>query len=191
MRGALAVLLESQPDFQVVAQTGRGDGVLPAALSHQPDVAVIGVDLPGLDGLSAAALLRDRLPTCRTLILTGADQPGLLPRGLKAGVCGIMPKHAPSAGLTQAVRDVAAGRMVVDSQIVLAAIDERADMPLSPREIAVLELAADGHSAQEIASRLLLSTGTVRNHFTSITAKLNVRTRVDAVRIARDAGWIL
>lgn len=190
VRGALVALLELQPDFHVVAQTERGDTILPAALKHRPEVAIIDVDLPGLDGLSAAALLHEQLPSCRTLILTAVEQPGMLLRSLKAGVSGVMLKHSPSAGLAQAVRDVAAGRLVVDSQIVLASLDDRADIPLSPRETEILALTANGHSPQEIAAELFLSTGTVRNHLTSITSKLNARTRVDAVRIARDAGWI-
>ncbi|MDG4772646.1 MULTISPECIES: response regulator [Micromonosporaceae] len=191
VRGALVALLELQPDIQVVAQVERGDAILPAALTHRPDVAIIDVNLPGIDGLSAAMLVHDQLPSCRTLILTGIDRPGMLRRSLEAGVTGLMLKHAPPASLAEAVREVAAGRRVVDSQIALAALNERSTSPLSPREIEILKLTANGHSAKEIAAMLYLSAGTVRNHLTSIATKLDARTRVDAVRIARDAGWIL
>jgi two-component system response regulator DesR len=190
VRGALVALLELQPDFHVVAQLERGDEILAAALRLRPDVAIIDVELPGTDGLSAAALLHKQLPSCRTLILTGIDQPGLLRRCLSAGVSGVMLKCAPSNSLATAVLDVAAGRRAIDSQIALAAFEEGPVGPLSPREVEVLDLTARGRSASEIAGELFLSIGTVRNHLTSIAAKLNARTRVDAVRIARDAGWI-
>jgi two-component system response regulator DesR len=191
VRGALVALLELEPDFEVVAQVERGDAILPVALCDRPDVAIIDVDLPGIDGLSAATLLHEHLPSCHTLILTGIDRPGMLRRGLEAGVSGLMLKCAPSESLAEAVRDVAAGRRVVNSQIALAALNERSTSPLSPREIEILSHTANGSSAKDIASMLHLSTGTVRNHLTSIGAKLNARTRVDAVRIARDAGWIV
>jgi two-component system response regulator DesR len=190
VRGALAALLEQQPDFEVVAQTERGDGILPAALDHRPNVAVIDADLPGIDGLSAARLLREHLPSCQTLILTGMEVPGLVMRCIAEGIPGLMLKAAPAASLAQAVRSVAAGLRVIDAQIALDMCEERLTGPLSPREIDVLKLTANGSSVQEIANVLFLSTGTVRNHLTSIGTKLNARTRVDAVRIARDAGWI-
>lgn len=190
VRGALAALLEKQPDFEVVAQTERGDEIVPAALEHHPDVAVIDADLPGIDGVSAARLLREHLPLCQTLILIGMEVPGLVARCVAEGIPGIMLKVAPAASLAQAVRGVAAGLRVIDSQINLDLSEQRPTGPLSPREIDVLKLTANGSSVQEIARVLFLSTGTVRNHLTSIVTKLNARTRVDAVRIARDAGWI-
>ena len=190
VRGALVALLEQQPDFEVVAQTERGDLILPAALDHRPDIAVIDADLPGLDGLSAARLLREHLPECHSLILTGMETPGLLRRCLAEGIPGLMLKVAPAASLAQAVRSVAAGLQVIDAQITLAPCDAQSAGPLSPREIDVLKLTANGSSVKETADLLYLSTGTVRNYLTSIGTKLNARTRVDAVRIARDAGWI-
>ncbi len=191
VRGALVALLEQQPDFEVVAQTERGDAIVPAALDHRPDVAVIDADLPGLDGLSAARLLRERLPACQILILTETQVPGLLMRCFTEGIADLMLKLAPAASLAQAVRGVVAGLRVIDSQIALTGCEQHAAGPLSPREIDVLKLTANGSSVQEIAGKLHLSTGTVRNHLTSIGTKLNARTRVDAVRIARDAGWIV
>ena len=190
VRGALVALLQLQPDFQVVAQVARGDEVLPAALQNEPDVAIIDIDMPGMDGLSAAALVQDRLPGCHTLILTGIEQPGILRRSLELGVTGLMLKNGPPGSLAKAVRDVAAGHRVVDPQIAMAALAKHDAPPLSPREIQILELTSHGNSPKEIASKLFLSPGTVRNHLTSITTKLNARTRVDAVRIAHDAGWI-
>ncbi|WFE63704.1 MULTISPECIES: response regulator transcription factor [Micromonospora] len=190
IRGALVALLELQPDFQVVVELSRGDKILSAALTHLPQVAIIDVNLPGLDGLSAARQLHHRVPTCRTLILTGIGRPGMLERSIEAGVTGFILKGSPPTSLAAAVREVAAGRRVVDSQIALAALNERDFSPLSPREAEILTQTAHGHSAGEIASMLHLSIGTIRNNLTSITSKLSARTRVDAVRIARDAGWI-
>ncbi|WP_406069035.1 DNA-binding response regulator [Micromonospora sp. NBC_01638] len=190
IRGALVALLQLQPDFEVVVELARGDKILSAALSHRPQVAIIDVNLPGLDGLSAARQLHLQLPTCRTLILTGIEQPGMLERSIEAGVTGFILKGSSPTTLAAAVREVAAGRRVVDSQIALAALNERRFNPLSPREAEILTKTAHGHSAGEIASMLHLSIGTIRNNLTSITAKLGARTRVDAVRIARDAGWI-
>lgn len=190
IRGALVALLHMQPDFKVVAELSRGDRIVSAALTHQPQVAIIDVDLLGLDGLSAARQLHEKVPTCRTLILTGVERPGMLQRSIEAGVTGFILKGSPPDSLAAAVREVAAGRRVVDSQVALAALNQRDMSPLSPREAEILTKTAHGHSAGEIASMLHLSIGTVRNNLTAITAKLNARTRVDAVRIAREAGWI-
>lgn len=190
LRGALAALLELEPDFRVVAQVDRGDDIIPTALSHSPDVAVIDIGLPGMDGISAAAQLRERLPSCKTLILTGTDNRGTLRRCLEVGVGGLMLKCAPADSLAKAVRDVAAGHQVVDPQIALAAMSEESVSPLSLRETQILQLTANGCNTNEIAGMLHLSPGTVRNYLTSIVTKLNARTKVDAVRIAFDAGWL-
>ena len=190
VRGALVALLEQQPDFEVVAQTERGDDVVPAALDHRPDVAVLDANLPGIDGLAAARLLRQHLPECQTVIITAMHAPGLLARCLSEGIAGVVLKVAPAECLAQAVRGVAAGLRVIDAQIALCEFEQPAAGPLSPREIDVLRFTAKGSSVQEIAGMLYLSTGTVRNHLTSINAKLKARTKVDAVRIAREGGWI-
>lgn len=190
VRDALVALLELQPDFEVVAQTERGDAVVPAALDHRPDVAVLDANLPGIDGLAAARLLRQHLPQCQIVIITATQAPGLLSRCLSEGISGLVLKVAPAECLAQAVRGVAAGLRVIDSQIALSEYDQPAAGPLSPREIDVLRFTAKGSSVKEIAALLYLSTGTVRNHLTSINAKLKARTKVDAVLIARDAGWI-
>ncbi|WP_410537343.1 DNA-binding response regulator [Streptomyces sp. KL2] len=189
IRGALVALLELEPDFSVVAAVDRGDVVVERALETRPDVAVLDVDLPGVDGLTAAAELHERLPDCRTLILTSLGRPGTLRRALAAHVTGFLLKDAPSDRLAHAVRSVAQGQRVIDPQLALSAWD-CPDNPLSPRELEVLRLAAQGADAAEIAGTLYLSKGTVRNYLTTIVAKLNARNRIDAVRIAEEAGWI-
>lgn len=189
IRGALVALLELEPDFHVIASVDRGDVIVPTALQVRPDVAVIDVDLPGIDGLTAAAELHARLPGCRTLILTSLGRPGTLRRALAAHVSGFLLKDAPPDRLAHAVRTVAAGQRVIDPQLALTAWD-CPENPLSPRETEVLRLAAQGADAAEVAGCLYLSKGTVRNYLTTIVAKLNARNRVDAIRIAEEAGWI-
>jgi two-component system, NarL family, response regulator DesR len=189
VRGALVALLNLEPDIEVVADVASGDQIIPTARKHRPDVAVIDIDLPGMDGLTAASELHEQLPGCRTLILTSLGRPGTLRRALSARVGGFILKDAPAAELAEAIRGVAVGRRVVDGQLALAAWDS-ADCPLTAREIEVLRLAAGGADAVEIASRLFLSAGTVRNYLTMIVSKLNARNRIDAIRIARDAGWV-
>ncbi|GAA3232948.1 response regulator transcription factor [Actinocorallia longicatena] len=189
VRAALAALLDLEPDLTVVAQVATGADVLPAALVALPDVAVLDIDMPVRDGLAAAAELRERLPGCRVLMLTGDGRPGQLRRAMEARVTGFLLKTVPPDELAAAIRTVAAGGRVVDPSLAAAAWD-LADNPLTPRELDVLRLTAGGAEAPEIAERLFLSPGTVRNNLTSIIAKLNARGRPDAVRIAREAGWL-
>lgn len=190
VRGALVALLNLEKDLQVVADIARGDEILSAARTHRPDVAVIDVDLPGLDGITAASLLRERMPSCRTLVLTSLGKPGTLRRAMSAQVFGYLLKDSPPAELAQAIRSVAAGQRVVDPQLAMDAWGG-VESPLTTRESEVLQLAADGAEAPEIAARLRLTTGTVRNYLTASVAKLNARNRIDAIRIARDSGWLL
>lgn len=189
IRGALVALLELEPDLHVVAAVDRGDAIVEAALASKPDVAIIDIDLPGLDGLTAAAELHEQLPDCRTLILTSLGRPGTLRRALSAQVSGFLLKDSPADQLALAVRSVASGRRVVDPQLALTAWDSP-ENPLSPRELEVLRLAARGADAAEIAGCLYLSKGTVSNYLTAIVGKLGARNRIDAIRIAEDAGWI-
>lgn len=189
VRGALAALLDLEADLTVVAQVDRGDEIVPRALATRPDVAVIDIDLPVLDGLSAAEELHSRLPSCRTLILTGMGRPGTLRRALGMSVTGFLLKDSPSDRLAQAVRQVATGQRVVDPQLALTAWDV-GEVPLSGREIQALRLAADGAEPPEIAAIMHVSVGTARNYLTRIVTKLNARNRVDAIRIATEAGWI-
>lgn len=189
VRGALVALLSLETDIEVLAEVESGDAIVPTALKVRPDVAVIDIDLPGIDGLTAAAKLRDELPACRTLILTSLGRPGTLRRALSARVGGFILKDAPPDQLSEAIRKVAGGQRVVDPQLMLAAWDSE-ENPLTQRETEVLRLAADGAEVMEIAAQLFLSVGTVRNYLTTIVFKLNARNRVDAIRIARDAGWL-
>lgn len=189
IRGALVALLSREPDMEVVAELDRGDDILENALRTQPDVAVLDIDLPGVDGLSAAEVLHGHLPTCRILVLTGLSQPGHLLRALKVHVRGFILKDAPAATLAEGVRSVAAGKRVIDPELLAAALDT-GESPLTPREADVLLAAQSGVSTDEIAQQLFLSPATVRNYLSNAITKVGGRNRIDAIRIARDAGWI-
>jgi two-component system, NarL family, response regulator DesR len=189
LRGALVALLDLEPDIEVVAEVSSGDAVLAHARKHAPDVAVLDIDLPGKDGLSVAAELHEALPSCRTLILTNLGRPGMVRRALDVKVNGFMLKDSPAEKLANAVRDVAAGRRVIDSELALAAWESQ-DCPLGARELETLRLVAEGHGVEEIAAELFLSPGTVRNYLTTAVTKLDARNRVDAIRIAREADWL-
>lgn len=189
VRGALVALMGLEPDFSVVADVGRGDEIVPTAKRTRPDVAVIDIDLPGVDGLTAADELHRELPACRTLILTSLDRPGTLRRALSVHVAGFLLKDADPSRLAEAVRAVSSGRRVIDPQLAVNAWDSL-ENPLSRRETEVLRLAGKGADPGEIANQLFLSSGTVRNYLTTIVAKLGARNRVDAIRIAQEAGWI-
>ena len=189
VRGALVALLNLESDIEVVAEVSSGDQILPAAKAAQPDVAIIDIDLPGKDGLSAAIEIHENLPACHTLILTSLGRPGTVRRALDAKVNGFLLKDAPSDKLANAVRSVAIGRRVIDSELALAAW-ETDDCPLTPREIEILALAAKGRTVSDIASELFLSAGTVRNYLASVVTKLNARNRVHAIRIATEAEWL-
>ena len=189
LRDTLVALLGLENDLEVVAQVGSGDRILPEALEHQPDVAVLDIGLPAVDGLTAAAELHRRLPACRVLILTALGRPGHVRRAIAAHVSGFLCKDVPSRELVAAVRQVATGGRVFDPELAVAAL-ETADNPLSGREAEVLKRHAVGQSAAEIAAELCLSYGTVRNYLAAAVTKLGARNRVDAARIACDAGWL-
>lgn len=190
IRGAIVALLGLEGDLTVVAEAASGDVAVAAALAHRPDVAVLDVHMPGdVDGLGAAALLAERLPECRVLILTSLGRPETLRKALAAGARGFMLKDAPPAELADAIRRVVAGERVLDPQLAAEALTERPN-PLSEREVEVLRLAAGGAGPAEIASALFLSKGTVRNYLGAIVTKLDARNRLDAVRIATEAGWL-
>ncbi len=189
VRGALVALLGMEPDIEVVSEVDHGDQILPQALAHRPDIAVLDIDLPGVDGLTAATMLRERLPSCRALILTSLGRPGTLRRAMAAKVSGFILKDAPPEELAKAIRKIASGERVIDPQLAMAAWDS-GDSPLTNREVQVLRMAAQGAEVTEIAAGLFLSAGTVRNYLTNIVTKLNARNRVDAIRIADEAGWL-
>jgi two-component system response regulator DesR len=188
-RGALAALLELAGDIEVIAQVGRGDEVLPAALEVYPDIALLDIEMPGLDGLAAAAQLQRELPSCKVLILTTFGRPGYLRRAMESGVVGFLVKDAPASELATAVRRAMAGERVLDPALAAAALSEGAN-PLTERERAVLAASADGASIAEIARQLYLSEGTVRNYLSEAIQKLAARNRIEAARLAQQKGWL-
>jgi two-component system response regulator DesR len=189
IRGALVALLSLEDDMQVVAELERGDLIVQVALDTLPDVAVLDIDLPGLDGLTAAEQLYDQLPECRTLVLTGLSQPGNLLRALKVHVRGFIVKDAPAETLADGVRRVARGERVIDPELVAAAL-ETGSTPLTTREADVLRAAESGITTEQMATRLALSSATVRNYLSNAISKTGARNRIDAIRIARNAGWL-
>ena len=189
LREALVELLRLEDGIEVVAQVTGGLEIMVAAERHRPDVAVIDIDLPGQDGITAAAALRARLPDCRVLILTALSGPGQLHRALMAGASGFLPKDGRPADLAAAIRVVAAGGEAVDPGLALSAL-RTPPSPLTRREAETLRLFATGARPEEIAEQLYLGCGTVRNYLTSAVVKVGARNRVDAIRIATEAGWI-
>jgi two-component system response regulator DesR len=189
IRGALVALLSLEDDMEVVAELDRGDEIVATALRTQPDVAVLDIDLPGLDGLSAAEQLHSQLPQCRALVLTGLSQPGNLLRALQVHVRGFIIKDAPADTLADGIRRVAAGERVIDPDLVAAAL-ETGSTPLTGRETDVLRAAEDGITTEQIAAQLALSPATVRNYLSNAITKTGARNRIDAIRIARNAGWL-
>jgi two-component system, NarL family, response regulator DesR len=190
IRGAIAALLADEPDIDVVAELERGSQILPTALTLRPDVALIDIDSPDKDGLSAVDELQKRLPESRTLLLTSARTGESLRQALSVvNGGGIIAKDAPPADLLEGVRKVAVGHHFIDSDLALAALRER-DNPLTSREREVLGLAADGTPVIEMAAHLFLSPRTVRNYLSQIRLKLEARNLIDAIRIAQDASWI-
>ncbi|GGK78718.1 DNA-binding response regulator [Planomonospora parontospora subsp. parontospora] len=189
VRGAMVALLSTEEDIEVVGESGHGDEVVEACLRHRPDVALIDIGLPGTDGITAAAELRRALPGCRAVILTGLATPAALRRALDAGARGFVVKDAPAGELAECVRRVARGEQVVDPDLAVAALSAR-ENPLTCRELEVLKVAAEGAPVEEIADRLYLSGGTVRNYLSRILSKVGARTRVEAIRIAKQDGWL-
>jgi two-component system response regulator DesR len=189
IRGAFASLINLEPDMTVVAQVGRGDEVLPAALAHRPGVALLDVQMPGMDGLAAAAVLAEQVPACRVVILTTFGRPGYLRRAMEAHAAGFMVKDAPPETLLDAIRRVHQGLRVVDPDLAAESL-ALGESPLTGRERDVLLATADGGTVSQIAGRLFLSEGTVRNHLSSVIGKTGAATRADALRIATERGWI-
>ena len=189
VRGAMAALLALEPDLEVVAEVGRGDLVLAACRANAVDVAVLDVEMPGLDGIEAAAEVKRHLPGVRVLIVTTFGRPGFLRRALAAGVDGFVVKDTPARQLADAVRRVHQGLRVVDP---LLAADSLAvgESPLTPRETEVLRCSLGGATVAAIARQLTLSEGTVRNHLSGAIGKTGAATRTEAARIAQDNGWL-
>jgi two-component system response regulator DesR len=189
IRAALVALLSLEPDFEIAAELDRGDTVVDAALCTRPDIAILDIDLPGLDGLTVAGQLATELPECRVIVLTGLGQPGNLLHALKARVRGFIVKNAPARTLIDGIRRVAAGHRVMDPELVTAAVDVGTS-PLTDRESEVLRAARSGQPTDEIAKQLALSPATVKNYLSRAIAKVGGRNRLEAIRIAEDVGWL-
>lgn len=189
VRQALCALLSLEDDFEVVASVGRGDEVVGAAREHRPDVALLDIEMPGLDGLAAAAVLATQVPDCRVVMLTTFGRAGYLRRAMEAGAAGFVVKDAPADALADAIRRVRAGERVVDPALAVATL-AAGESPLTARERDVLITARTGATVAEIASRLYLSEGTVRNYVSAAITKTGARNRVEAARLADERGWL-
>jgi two-component system response regulator DesR len=189
VRGALAAMLGLEADIEVVAEVGTGDEVLPAAQRTNPDIALLDVQMPGKDGLTAAAELRAALPACKVVMCTTFGRPGYLSRALAAGAAGFVVKDAPPEQLVEAVRRVHAGLRVVDPSLAAESL-ATGQSPLTIREREVLAESSDGGTISDIAKSLHLSEGTVRNHLSAAIGKTGARTRAEAARLAEERGWL-
>lgn len=189
VRGALAALLHLEADMEVVAEVGRGDEVIPAALASQPDIALLDIEMPGGNGLSASQALHEQLPSCRVVILTTFGRSGYLRQAMESGAVGFLLKDAPAAELARAIRRVMAGERVVDPELALTALSD-GNNPLTRREREVLAASLAGASIADIASRLFVSEGTVRNHLSLAIQKLGAQNRIEAARLAEQKGWL-
>jgi two-component system response regulator DesR len=189
VRGALAALLDLEPDLDVVSEVGRGDEVIEAAKNARPDVALLDVEMPGLDGIEAAAALRTAVPGVRVLMVTTFGRPGYLRRAMEAGAAGFVVKDTPATQLADAVRRVHQGLRVVDPSLAAETL-VAGTSPLTGRESDVLRAAREGGTVADIAKELHLSEGTVRNHLSAAIGKTGARTRAEAARIALDNGWL-
>ena len=189
IRSALVALLSLEEDFEVVAEVGRGDEVVAAVLAHSPDVALLDIEMPGLDGLAAAAAIASQAPACRVLILTTFGRTGYLRRAMEAGALGFVVKDAPAERLADAVRRVSRGERVVDPELAAETL-AGGPSPLTGRERDVLVAARDGATVSDIATRLFLSEGTVRNYLSSAISKTGTRNRLEAIKEAESSGWL-
>jgi len=189
VRGALTALLNLEEDLEVVAEVSQGDQVLQTAKKTKPDVALLDIEMPGSDGLSAAQALHENLPSCRIVILTTFGRSGYLRRAMESGAVGFLLKDAPADQLAIAIRRVMAGERVVDPELALSALSDGND-PLTGRERDVLRASLDGASIADIAAQLYLSEGTVRNHISTAIQKLNVHNRTEAAHLAQEKGWL-
>lgn len=189
IRNALVALLELEDDLVVVAQVAAGTEVLPAVLEHRPDVCLLDIEMPGVDGIEACRLVRENVPETRVLMVTTFGRPGYLRRALDVGASGFVVKDTPAAELIDACRRVHAGGKVVDPHLAADSLAGGPN-PLTQREAEILRIAIDGATVAEIAARLHLSAGTVRNHLSAAIGKTGAKTRVEAARLALSRGWL-
>jgi two-component system response regulator DesR len=189
VRRGLGALLDLEEDLEVVASVGRGDDIVDAARTHLPDVALVDIQMPGLDGLAAAAVLAAQVPSCRVIMLTTFGRAGYLRRAMEAGAVGFVVKDTPPEVLANAIRRVMAGERVVDPTLAASTL-AAGESPLTARERDVLTVARSSATVAEIAAKLYLSEGTVRNYLSAAIAKTSARNRLEAVRIADERGWL-
>lgn len=189
VRGALSALLAMEPDIEVVAQVSRGDEIVPTVEREMPDVALLDIELPGGDGLTAAAELHRRTPRVRVVILTTFGRPGYLRRAMESGAIAFVLKEAPSESLAGTIRRAMEGKRTVDPALAVTALSEGGN-PLTEREREVLAMSREVPTIAEIAARLFLSEGTVRNHLSTAIQKLEAHNRGEAARIAEQKGWL-
>lgn len=189
VRGALAALLAMEEDIEIVAEASRGDEVVPAALATAPEIALLDIEMPGGDGLMAAAALGKELPSCRVIILTTFGRAGYLRRAMENGAAGFLLKDAPPEELASAIRRAMNGERVVDLGLAAEALSEGVS-PLTEREREVLASSTDGSTIKEVAGKLYLSEGTVRNYLSTAIKKLGTRNRAEAARLAERRGWL-
>jgi two-component system, NarL family, response regulator DesR len=189
VRGALAALLNLEDDLSVVAEVERGDQIVTSVLEHQPDVALLDIELPGMDGLDAAAELKHSAPDCRVIMLTTFSRSGYLRRAMASGARGFVLKDAPAPELAVTIRRVMNGKYVVDPHFAASSLTD-GDNPLTPRERDALAIALQGESIAAIAGKLFISEGTARNHISIAIQKLGATNRFEAARIAEGKGWL-
>ena len=189
VRGALVALLALEPDIKVVGEVASGTEVVETVLRERPDVVLMDIEMPGMDGIAAASAIREHLPACRVLILTTFGRPGYLRGAMDAGAVGFLVKDAPASELADAIRRTMRGERVIDPDLAMAALSSGPN-PLTDRQREVLRLSLSGASIAEMAGAMFLSEGTVRNYLSDAISKLNARNRVDAARIAEERGWL-
>ncbi|MEA2154187.1 MAG: two-component system, NarL family, response regulator DesR [Solirubrobacteraceae bacterium] len=189
VREAIAGLLDLEGDLEVVAQCGRGDEVMAAVQATEPDVALLDIEMPGADGLEVLGLLAAQRPDCRILILTTFGRPGYLRRAMEGGAAGFLLKDAPIAELSSAIRRAMAGERIVDPGLAASALSE-GPSPLTEREQEVLVASREHATVAQVAAALHLSRGTTRNHLSVIMGKLGAHSRIEALRIAEEKGWL-
>ncbi|MBO2451298.1 response regulator transcription factor [Actinomadura barringtoniae] len=189
LRSGLVAFLGGLNDVEVVASIGSGEKIVSVGLAFQPEVGLIDVDLPGVDGFAASRALQEALPDCRTVLMAARRRPGDLRRAVAVRAAGLVMKNTSPDGLVAAIRRVAGGRRFVDPDLAFTELGA-AQNPLTDRELEVLTLASQGFTAAQIAESLVLTIGTVRNHLSRINRKVGARNRVHAIRIAEKSGWL-
>lgn len=189
IRAALDALVDNEPDMSVIGECERGDQAVVMVEKLRPDIAILDVEMSGMDGLEACKLITERHPGCRCMMLTPLNKPGLLQQSLRAGASGFIVKYSPAGDLLDAIRTVAAGQRAIDNTLAIAALASY-EVRLTERELGVVELLAEGIPDKEMGRTLCLSGGTVRNYVSTVMATVGARNRLDLVRIGRADGWL-